>query len=377
VLGISILSACQGADDSGDPPGATSCTGEPGTVCTWAGTGQAGWNGEAVAREDAWLYFPMDVEFSPYGEPVVTDWNNHRLRGVDDLGLVRTVVGTGYVGDGDLDHLDATDAGAPGLDVLLNHPSDVHYDVNGLLWIAAWHNHKIRTWDPGLDVVRLVCGASAGFAGDDDQSIDGALLYEPRSVDLADNGTLVFLDQRNPRIRVITVADTIHTLAGTGTSESAGDDGPALDASFAFDLDDDMPAGGMALAPDGRVYVADTGGNRIRVVDDGKVATVAGSSEPGFADGVGGAARFRGPRDIELDGDTLWVADTDNHALRAVDLTTGEVTTVAGTGEPGFCGDGGPAADATFDTPFGVALDLDGNVYVTDTYNHRIRVIAR
>jgi len=382
VFALILLSGCESPPDgagrdSADPAAAPPCAATPGTVCTWAGTGQAGWNGEEIPREQAWLYYPMDVEFSAHGETIITDWNNHRLRAVDASGIVRTVVGTGYVGDGPLDHSDADEGGAPGLEVLLNHPTDVHYDESGLLWIAAWHNHKIRTWDPATDSVRLICGSSSGFAGDDDAPLSEAVFYGPKTLDLAADGTLLLVDQRLPRVRVITPQQTIHTLAGTGVSESAGDGGDALAASFALDIDDETPAGGIALAPDGRVFVADTGGNRIRVIADGKVDTVAGSIDSGFVDGSAADARFDAPRDIELDGDTLWVADTGNNAVRSVDLRTGEVTTIAGTGKAGFAGDGGPAMQASFDRPFGVALDLDGNVYVTDTYNHRIRVIYR
>ncbi len=122
----------------------------------------------------------------------------------------------------------------------------------------------------------------------------------------------------------------------------------------------------------------------------------------GFADGPGASALFDFPTDIELDGDTLFVADTNNHRIRAVDVTTGEVSTFAGNGEPTCAdgihqsagdsgltvvpvvcdeqvtgGDGGPATDATLYRPMGIDLDLDGNVVIADTYNHRFRVVYR
>lgn len=155
-------------------------------------------------------------------------------------------------------------------------------------------------------------------------------------------------------------------LAGDGVAGFR--DGPALQARFADPY-------GVAVSAAGRVYVADAGdNNRIRVIAaDGNAGTLAGSEE-GFADGVGSAARFNTPSGLALDAaGTLYVADTGNHAIRKV-TPQGLVSTVAGTGVAGFRD--GPAAQAQFDGPVGVAVDAQGRIYVADTYNDRIRVIG-
>lgn len=158
----------------------------------------------------------------------------------------------------------------------------------------------------------------------------------------------------------------ISLLAGDG--HVGLQDGPAAAARFADPY-------GLALDAQGRLYVADAGdNNRIRVVQpDGSVATLAGGSE-GFADGAGSAARFNTPSGLALDAaGNLYVADTGNHAIRKLS-PDGQVSTLAGTGAPGYRD--GPGAQAQFNGPIGVAVDAAGRVLVADTYNDRIRAIS-
>jgi sugar lactone lactonase YvrE len=142
------------------------------------------------------------------------------------------------------------------------------------------------------------------------------------------------------------------------------------------------PGGSITVDDAGRVYVADTYNNRIRRIDftAGTVTTIAGIGVAGFS-GDGGpatAAALNQPRDLELGPDgRLYIADTDNHRIRAVDLQTGLIATVAGNGQSGFSGDGGLATAATFARPFGVAFDRQGQMYVADTFNNRIRKVVR
>jgi DNA-binding beta-propeller fold protein YncE len=146
------------------------------------------------------------------------------------------------------------------------------------------------------------------------------------------------------------------------------------------------------------MYIADTESHVIRAVDlegeDGVTILAGTAGMSGDVDDIGADARFNFPVGLALDGNTLFVADANNHKVRAIDVTTGAVTTFAGTGEPtcevsgaiatpSLCeeqylaGDGGPAEDATLYRPFGVDLDLEGNLVVADTYNHRFRIIYR
>ncbi len=353
-----------------------------GTICTFAGTSQAGYNGEAIDRREAWLYWPVDIEFSPHGLPLVHDWNNHRLRVLDDDDSFRTVMGTSFVGDGPPDLSDREAPGAPGTTVNLNHPTDGVYLPDGTYVDASWHTHKIRVYDPRSGLVYVHCGDTPGYAGDGDESAETALFNQPKSVVYDEaTGTLYILDMRNERVRALWSDYTITTVAGNGTKGFAGDGGPALDASFGFPNDTNpRPGGALALA-DGVLYVADPENHRVRAVDldTGVISTVVGTGTAGFS-GDGGpatSAMINYPMDIEVEEGFLWIADTDNQRVRAVDLATGTIETVVGNGEIGSDGDGGPATEAQLYTPMGVELDLDGNLYVADSANHRIRRVAR
>lgn len=155
----------------------------------------------------------------------------------------------------------------------------------------------------------------------------------------------------------------VSTLAGSGKVEAT--DAKAEDAGF------NLPKG-IAVAPDGGVYVADTANHSIRLIKDGAVTTVAGAGEAGFADGEGSAAKFSSPAGLAVGADgTIYVADQGNHRVRAI--RGGQVSTLAGSGEQGFAD--GPAGSAKFFAPTGVAVDAAGTVYVADFGNHRVRAV--
>lgn len=351
-----------------------------GSVCTYAGTPQAGLNGDGIDRRESWLYFPIDIEFSEFGKPLVHDWNNHRLRVVESDDTFTTVMGTSFVGDGPPDLSDRTAPGAPGPTINLNHPTDGVYLPDGTFLDASWHTHKIRKLDPVTGLAYVFAGDTPGYAGDDGAA--PALFNQPKALvyDEASDSSFI-VDMRNARVRQLQADGSIATVAGNGTKGFDGDDGPAVEAMFAFPSGaNPRPGGAIALDGDS-LYIADTENNRIRCVNlaDGTVRTVAGTGESGFG-GDGGAATaamLAYPMDIEVEDGILWIADTDNQRIRAVDLATGTIQTVAGNGEIGDDGDGGPALDASFYTPMGVELDLDGNLYISDSFNHRIRRVAQ
>lgn len=377
---ILLLLACGGdaTDTSAEPTPA--CDAAAGAICTWAGTGEAAFNGDGLPLLESSFYWPVDVEFSPYGAPVIQDWNNHKIRIVQDDGTLQTIIGTLFLGDGPADQSDLVEPGADGTAVNLNHPTDAVYLPDGVLMCANWHNHKLRTWDPVTGKVMVYAGSTPGYVGEAYADATDAKFNMPKSVDVGPDGTLYILDMRNERIRVLTPDFTIATLAGTGEASFSGDDGPATEATFAFpNGTQPEPGGSIALSPDGQtLYVLDTGNNRVRAIDltTGIIATIAGTGDAGFSDGPALSATFNAPRDLEVDANgDIYIADTENHAVRRLDLTTGTVSTVAGTGEQGFDGEGGPATDALLYRPFGVEVDSDGLLYISDTYNHRIRVV--
>jgi hypothetical protein len=358
---------------------AVSCQPVSGHICTIAGTGTPGDGADGLAALATNLYLPQDVTISPGGAPFIVDWNNHRIRQLMPDGTLRIVAGVGELS------LSSDD---PSTD-RLNHPTNVAFDPEGDLIIAAWHNSRIEAvYDLSTGATTDTCGnGMRGFGGDGGPAAT-ATLNLPVAVVYDAAGDLIMSDQANQRLRLVDHASgIIQTIAGTGADCTAGpcplgDGGPALAATF------NMP-GGQAAQPGGRIdidargelFVADTSNFRLRQIDtSGVITTVAGTGQPGFA-GDGGpavAAQLNALTDVAVAGDgSLYIADPISSCIRVV-RPDGTITTAAGIcGESGFAGDGGPAASATLDRPYGVALDATGNLYIADTHNQRIRVVYR
>lgn len=405
ALGIAILSAVVGVSGGcggGNPgPAMTSpdgsttdaggrliepCAG-PGTICTLAGNGEAAFTGDGEAPLATALYWPIDLEIAPDGRVYILDWQNHRVRRIDADGKVRTVLGTDSIGDGPTAGAgDETVApGIPGTSINLNHPTDIHFSADGAtMFLAAWHNHKIRKLDVGTGLVQVLCGRGPGFAGDGAPEVT-ALLSMPKGIAVGPSGDLFIVDTRNLRVRRIgATTGMIETVVGDGMRGAGGDGGDPRAARLSFQVAGDNPEPGGAIAVDGegRLYIADTQNHRIRRADLGRgiIETIAGDGTPGGA-GDGGpavAAQLNFPQDVELGPDgRLFIADTENHVVRVVDLETGIIDRVAGTGETGDSGDGGPALGARLRRPFGIALDAAGDLYIADTLNNLIRKVVR
>lgn len=217
-------------------------------------------------------------------------------------------------------------------------------------------------------VTRIAGGPAAGYQ---DGAATAAAFDTPYDVCTGPDGTLYVADSNNNAIRQIDPKGNVTTLAG-GTGASFAD-GPGKSARL-------NGASGVTVGPDGALYVADYGNNRIRRIDlsspDHTVSTIAGTGQPDFKDGPGATARFSSPADLTVDAQGhLYVADTDNHRIRMIDLNdpAHAVSTLAGSGTQGFVN--GPAPDAQFSGPQDVAVDTRGDVYTADTGNHAIRRI--
>lgn len=441
-VALLTLAGCPAEPQEEDVTGVMrDCEAAPGRICPWAGAGIGGYNGDGLDRHETYFSFPMSATISPYGPVVVADWNNHKIRRLNADGTFTTIMGTDFLGDGDAALLDATPDGALGTTVNLNHPTRQEYFEDGTLLSASWHTHKLRTWDPNSDKVHVILGRGPGYAGDDvDADEDGevdpgssatALLNQPVSVHIDDLGLVWIVDMRNEVIRRFDpVNGTVTRVAGlpprwdtsrpectSGENPPAdckldackgyqGDGGDALAACFNFPKNaNPEPGGDFAFSPDySKMYIADTENHVIRVLDlaSGVIDLYAGApGQTGNAVGEVSEARFWLPSDLAMDADgTLFVADSNNHQIKAIDTATGVVSVFAGTGEPtcplradvdparaqlipqvcdgqAQAGDGGLATDATLYRPFGVDFDLDGNVVISDTYNQRIRVVYR
>ena len=200
-----------------------------------------------------------------------------------------------------------------------------------------------------------------------------SVLFAPKSA-VADNaGNLYVADTRHHRIRMVDASGTISTLAGTGDWGFSGDGGPAAAARLASPF-------GLALDREGNLYLSDSGNHRVRRIDavTRTIETVAGTGELGFSvdGGPAIAAEVVDPRGIAADDSgNVVVAEPATSRLRRIDTVTGTIDTVAGTGAGGLSGDGGPASEGMLQRPQGVAADLSGNLYVADTWNHRLRRI--
>ncbi len=362
------------------------CEAESGRACTWAGKpGVFGFNGDGQHRLDTELYWSMDMVFAPDGVVWFIDWNNHLIRRVDN-DIVTTVVGwidPIFPGDGLSGNAERMPAGVAGTDVKLNHPTDLAITTEGKVLVMAWHNHKLREIDPATGNVRIVAGGGAGFVGDG-AAFETSLFRQPKALELDAQGNVYILDQQNFRVRKWDKAtNMMSTIAGNGMQGSEGDGGPATAAKLFFEAGSNPePSGGLALA-NNTLYIAETLSHRVRAVDlaTGMIETVVGTGTAGFA-GDGGAAKeaqLSGPRDLEIGPDGhLYITDTDNSVIRAVDLGSGTIRTVAGTGEIGLDPlDGLLATETKLARPFGIEFDRDGNLFISDTINSRIVEVTK
>jgi len=398
IAALSILSCSD--DDTVAPPdnGTVACadretvplpveTGPVGTIRTWAGTGDQGYNGDCNALLESDLYWPIDIEFTPNLGTFVIDWNNHRVRRITDKGRLETIVGTTIIGDGPVDLSDTVYPGAVGTTCRLNHPTDVFERSNGKLVIVSWHNHKLREWDPNTGNVFVIVGRDPNCTGDGGPAQSAKLNQAVHATEGLD-GSIYVVDQRNQVIRKIDPSGVITSVVGTITCPTPtplnpggfeGDDGdPRLAKMRQPTGPDPIPGGGIVIDDQGILYFSDMNNHRVRRVDfsDNTITTVVGNGTAAYAgdNAAPKEASLNQPGDIEIGPDgRLYIADTGNHVVRAVDFNSNTIVTVAGNGTMGFGGDGGPATSAQLAIPRGVAFDAAGDLFIADTFNNRIR----
>lgn len=253
----------------------------------------------------------------------------------------------------------------------LNNPEGIDLDNQGNLYIADRDNHCIRKVDTQGFITTIAGDSNEGYSGDGGMAIV-AQLNDPVSVMVDTSGNLYIADMDNHRIRKVDTQGIITTIAGNGEEGYSGDGYTATQAQLNLPHD-------MALDVEDMLYIADTHNHCIRQVDTtGIITTFAGNYEEGFSGDYNTAtmARFNDPESLVLDKQgNLYITDMDNHRVRQI-TPQGIITTIAGNGEEGYSGDGETATAAELNNPEGIALDTQGHLYIADTHNHRIRKLT-
>lgn len=390
-----------------------------GAVTIVAGrSGTPGFSGDGGPATSATLNAPMGLAIDGSGNIYISDTNNHRIRRVNSQGVIETFAGTGVAG--------SAPNNSPVATALLNGPGSLAINRQGDIFLGDGRNGVVRRIRGGI--MNTIAGSG------NNQSIPGRAsqtrLLSPASLSLDSNQQLLVIDVLARRVyRIDSAADTIDAVAGANITSGGGDGGPATVASF-------LTPYGVAVGPSGSVYVADAQDHRVRRIDsngvitafagngraeisgdggpavnaglglprgmafdrsgnlyiacvrgalvrrvtpEGVISTFAGGQLAGFT-GDGGAAtsaRLQAPNAIAFDGEgNAYIADSGNHRIRRVS-SNGTISTVAGSAQSGFAGDGGPATEARLLSPSGVAVDAEGNLFIADTQNNRIRRVSR
>lgn len=281
-------------------------------------------------------------------------------------GDVRTIAGTGVN--------ERTGDGGPAHEAGVAEPYGLTIGPDGALYVCEISSHVIRRIDLESGRISTVAGTGeAGYSGDGGPAVD-ARLNQPYEVRFDATGHMYFVEMVNNIVRRVD-AETgrIATVAGTGEQGFSGDGGPATQATLS------RPHS-IALDNDGRLYICDIGNHRIRVVDLAMetIETLAGDGRRRpTPDGAGiDGTPLNGPRALDFDGEhSLYLALREGNSVYRIDLETRTLHHLAGNGEKGYTGDGGPAREATLSGPKGIALGPGGDIYLADTESHTIRVI--
>jgi sugar lactone lactonase YvrE len=335
-----------------------------GIITTIAGQyPEFGFGGDNGPATSALLQTPKGVWADSSGNVFIADTYNNRIRKVDpNSGIITTVAGNGqrtYSGDD-----------GPATSAALNRPEQVAVDPAGNVYIGDTGNNRIRKIDATTKIITTYAGNGQESFGGDGGPARLAGLKSPSQVTFDTAGNLYLADSGNARIRRVDNSGVISTAAGNGKADYGGDGGPATSAALA-------DPSGVAVDGFGQIFIADTANFRIRRVDSsGIIQTVGGNGRTSFVGDAGPAwaASLLMPYSLATDASgNLYIADQDNLRIRKVDANTGIITTVSGSDVLGYQGDNGPATQAGFSFPRGVAVDSSGNVFVADTLNNRIR----
>jgi sugar lactone lactonase YvrE len=319
-------------------------------VTTLAGSGSPGF-ADGAGKEASFKY-PAGIALDGSGNIYLADAYNNRIRKITPAGVVTTLAGSGKEGFAD----------GMGKDAVFNGPAGIAIDRDGNIYTAEWKGHRVRKITPAGVVTTLAGSGKAGFA---DGTGAGASFNTPEGVALDSKGNVYVADSANNKIRKISPSGVVTTLAGSGKKDFVN--GVGAEAGF-------MDPKGIALDAVGNVYVSDKGNHQIRkITPGGVVTTLAGSGKAGSENGRGAEASFNKPFGPTVDGQgNVYVADSGNNLIRKI-TPSGVVFTLAGSGKAGS--EDGYESAASFNTPWGVAVDSFGTVYVSDHNSFKIRKI--
>jgi plastocyanin/sugar lactone lactonase YvrE len=390
-----------------------------GVITTVAGNGTCGFRGDGGPATEASLFFPRDVAAASDGTLYIADTENCRVRRVQPVtGVIQTVVGGGacapngqdgpataaglrpwslafdaegslLLADRDACRLLRVDPednittvagtgrcafsgdGGPARAAALNSPSDIAVGADGDIYVADTGSCRVRRIG-GSGVISTVAGNGVCAPGGDGGPATSAGVWHAVGLVGAKDGSWFFSEPDTCRVRRVDTRGVVTTYAGTGVCGHSGDGGPARRAQL------DGVLGGIALASDGTLYVAEGSACRLRRIDaQGMMSTLAGTGVCGFGGngGPAGEAQLNFVSDVALDGrGSLYVAEPFNCRVRRITLATGIIDTAVGDGSCDYNGEGVPAARAGID-PWGVAVGPDGTLYIADSTNCRVRTV--
>ncbi|MFN7939059.1 MAG: hypothetical protein U0R19_37385 [Bryobacteraceae bacterium] len=320
-----------------------------GQITSLAGNDQAGFSGDDGPAAEALLSTPEALALTASGDLYVCDTGNHRIRKITPGGVITTIAGNGGTA--------ANGDNGPALSASIGNPWGITVDSAGVIYFSDTSNGVIRRIDAN-GVITTIAGTTAGFAGDGGPATQ-ARLQNPRGIALDASGNLYVADAGNHRVRVVTTTGTIRTFAGTGTPGFAGDNGPALSAGLFFPSD-------VRIGQSGNVFIADQSNGQVRrVLTSGTIQTVPRGS------------LWNSPFAIAFDNKNgLLVIDSLRRQISRVDLATlSAAVFISGIRENAY-GDGGPATEAGLFDPWGIALDPQGNLYIADSRDSRVRKLS-
>lgn len=338
-------------------------------IVTVAGTGYAGFNGDGKIATLAEIDGQTGAAIDPEGNVYISDFNSNRIRKISVSGIITTVAGTGTPGfSGD---------GGPATAAKIFGPMGLALDKSGNIYFADNYNQRIRKIDMANGNIATIAGSGeSGFAGNGAPATL-AKFQSPEGIAVDANGNVYVSDCDNNCIRKIGTDGIIRAYAGNALGMGTGVGSCWGDGKAAVNAELNHPKG-LTIDAQGNLYFADCFNHRIRKINtNGIITTVAGAGEAGYAgDGhIATAAALHYPVDVAVDqAGNLFISDHANHRIRMVN-TQGYIATIAGTGELGFSGDGEQATLAKLANPGFVEIGSNGNLYIGDNDNNRVRMV--